>query len=115
MIILNFKSIKVIEVLKYFKESSETDKIRLAIHLLESRDLHLDIDKEKEIKLLEEKLLQLDPNYAITIFNFSKYNNPTFLSSKYMEMSEYEKSILVIEMLDNIYKSKQEQIFAKLL
>ena len=105
MKILNFKTMKTIDILKYFKKLSEVDKLRLAIHLLESKYLHLDIDKDEGIQQLEAKLIALDSSYATTITNFSKYKILTFLSAQFMELPEYDKNILVIEMLDNIHNT----------
>ena len=93
---------KTLEILRHFKRLSEIDKLRLTIHLLESKYLHLDIDKDKEIQQLEKLLIELDNTYATTITNFSKYKVLTFLSAQFMELSEYNKNILVIEMLNNL-------------
>lgn len=106
MVVLNYKSRKTIEILKYFRMLSEINKLRLAIHLLESKYLHLDIDKEQEIQKLKGELIQLDSTYITTIANFSKYKHLTLLSAQFMELSEYDKNILVIEMLDNIFESE---------
>jgi len=94
--------VKTLEILRHFKRLSEIDKLRLTIHLLESKYLHLDIDKDKEIQQLEKLLIELDNTYATTITNFSKYKVLTFLSAQFMELSEYNKNILVIEMLNNL-------------
>jgi len=102
MVILNFKSMKTLEILRCFKRLSEIDKLRLAIHLLESNYLHADINKEKEIQQLEERLIELDSNYATTITNFSKYIYLTVLFSMFMELSEYNKKIFATEMLEII-------------
>ena len=99
MILLNYKSMKTLEILRCFKKLYKTDKLRLAIHLLESKYLHLDIDKNKHIQQLEEQLIELDPSYATTITNFNDYKYLTFLSAQFMELSEYNKNILVIEIL----------------
>ncbi|MDR0978663.1 MAG: hypothetical protein LBL91_01785 [Lachnospiraceae bacterium] len=91
---------KTIEILREFKKLSEIEKLRLTIHLLESNYLHLDIDKDKAIQKLEERLIELDNSYATTITNFSKYTYLTFLSAQFMELSEYDKNTLIIEMLE---------------
>ena len=104
--ILNYKSMKTLEILKCFKRLDEIDKLRLAIHLLESKYLHLDIDKNKEIQQLEKRLIELDSSYATTITNFSKYKVLTFLSAMFMELSEYNKNILVTEILDYIKSNR---------
>ena len=101
MKILNFKSMKTIEILGYFKKLCEVDKLRLAINLLESPYLHLDIDKTKEIQALEQRLLAL--GYE-TIFNLNENKYLVYLSAKWLEISEYDKGILVIEMLEYIDK-----------
>ena len=95
---------KTLEILRNFKRLCEVDKLKLAIHLLESKYLHLDIDKEREIQKLEKRLIELEPTYATTITNFNKYKYLTFLSAQFMELSEYNKNILVIEILDNVGK-----------
>jgi len=102
MVILNYKSMKTLEISRHFKELREIDKLRFAIHLLESKYLHLDIDKGKEIQRLEKRLIELDNSYATIITNFSNYKYLTFLSAMFMELSEYNKNILVIEMLEII-------------
>ena len=107
MVILNYKSMKTLEILRCFKQLCEVDKLRLAIHLLENKYLHLEIDKVKEIQQLKEKLINLDSTYATTITNFNKYKYLTFLSALFMELSEYNKNILVTEMLEKIYKTSE--------
>jgi len=93
---------KTLEILRYFKRLSEIDKLRLAIHLLESNYLHSDIDRNYEIQKLEKRLIELDSSYATTITNFSKYKVLTFLSAQFMELSEYDRNILLTEILENI-------------
>ena len=93
---------KTIEILGYFKKLCEVDKLRLAINLLESPYLHLDIDKAKEIQALEKRLVEL--GYE-TIFNYNENKYLVYLSAKWMELPEYDKGILVIEILKNIYKN----------
>ena len=99
MIILNYKSMKTLEILRCFKQLCEVDKLRLAIHLLESKYLHLDIDKAREIQRLEERLINIDSTYATTITNFSKYKYLTFLSAMFMELSDYNRNIFIAEAL----------------
>ena len=88
--ILKFKSMKVIELLRYFKKLSDIDKLRLSIHLLESPYLHIAVDKDKLVDILEKQLTALDSSYITTIVNFSKYKHLTTLSVKFMELSEKE-------------------------
>ena len=104
MMILNYKSMKTLEILRNFKRLCEVDKLKLAIHLLESKYLHLDIDKEREIQRLEKRLIALEPSYATTITNFNNYKYLTFLSAQFMELSNYNRNILVTEILENIFK-----------
>ena len=98
---------KTLEILRCFKQLCGVDKLRLAIYLLESKYLHLDIDKARKIQKLEERLIKLDSTYATTITNFSKYKYLTFLSAMFMELSDYNKNILVTEMLEEIYKTSK--------
>ena len=102
--ILYFKSMETIKLLKYFKGLKCIDKLRLSIHLLESKYLgsDLDIDKNKEIQTLEKRLIELDSSYATTITNFSNYRTLTFLSAKFMELAERDRNTFVLEMLDNV-------------
>ena len=104
MVILNFKTMKTLEILGYFKKLSVEDKLKLAVHLLESKYLHLDIDKDKKIKQFEEKLIALDDSYNNTK-NFNEYKYLTYLSAQFIELSEYDKNILVTEMLEHIYNT----------
>ena len=90
---------KTIEILGYFKKLCEVDKLRLAINLLESPYLHLDIDKAKEIKRFEKRLSEW--GYE-TIINFNEHKYLVYLSAKWLELSEYDKNVLVIDILDNI-------------
>ena len=99
MVILNFKSMNTIEILRCFKKLCEVDKLRLAINLLDSKYLHLDINKAKEIMAIEKRLVEL--SYE-TIINFNEHKYLVFLSAKFMELSEYDKNILVVEILANI-------------
>ena len=87
---------------KYFKKLSEVDKLRLAIHLLESNYLHSDIDRNYEIQKLEKRLIELDNSYATTIMNFNKYKVLTSLSAMFIELSKYDKDVFITEMLDNL-------------
>ena len=102
--ILYFKSIETLELLKHFKKLKCIDKLRLSIYLLESKylGLDLDIDKNKEIHELEKRLIELDNSYATTITNFSNYRTLTFLSAKFMELAERDRSTFVLDMLNNI-------------
>jgi len=95
---------ETLNLLRYFKGLKCIDKLRLSIHLLESKYIgsDLDIDKNKEIQELEKRLIELDISYATTITNFSNYKTLTFLSAKFMELAERDRDIFVLEMLDNI-------------
>jgi len=104
MKILNFKTMKTIEILGCFKKLCEVDKLRLAIHLLESKYLHLDIDKDEHIRKLEVKLIALNDSYN-SVTNFNEYKYLTYLSAMFMELSEYDKNALVLDMLENIYNT----------
>ena len=66
--------------------------------------MHLDIDKDKDIRKLEAKLIILDSSYN-NAMNFNEYKYLTYISAKFMELSEYDKNILVIEMLENVHNT----------
>ena len=95
---------ETLNLLRYFKGLKCIDKLRLSIHLLESKYIgsDLDIDKNKEIQELEKRLIELDNSYATTITNFSNYRTLTFLSAKFMELAERDRNTLVLDMLNNI-------------
>ena len=103
--ILYFKSMETLELLRYFKKLKCIDKLRLSIYLLESKYIgsDLDIDKNKKIQELEKHLIELDSSYANTITNFSNYKTLTFLSAKFMELAERDRNTFVLEILDNVY------------
>ena len=100
--VIKFNTIKVVELLRYFRKLNDVDKLRLSIHLLEDKYLHIDINKDNEIKLLEERLIELDSSYRTTIVNFSKYTNLTLLSAKFIDLSKKEQEDFIMEMLENI-------------
>ena len=103
--ILENNNRKVIQLLMYFSYLNEVDKLKLGINLLESKYLHLDIDKENTIKLLQRLLNVLGGTETTTIVNFSKNGTLTFLASKFMELSDENKNEFIFEMMFNIYKN----------
>lgn len=84
---------------------SNTQKIRLAIYLLENKNFDINFNVKDMIILLKEVLNKLDPSYSKTIINFAKYKNLLFLSAKYLELTEKEKKNFSIEMLFNIFET----------
>ena len=96
---------KVIDLLDMYDNLSNTDKIRLAIYLLENKNFDINFNIKDMIILLKEVLNKLDPSYSKTIVNFAKYKNLLFLSAKYLELTEKEKKNFSIEMLFNIFET----------
>ncbi len=109
--ILKFKTIKVIELLRLFRKLRDIDKLRLSIHLLENKYLNLDIDINNDIIILKNQLTALNNSYSTTILNFNKYKNLTFLSSKFMELSEIEQSNFILDMLSILTKQFQKTFY----
>ena len=70
---------------------SNTHKIRLAIYLLENKNININFNTKDLIILLKEVLNKLDPSYSKTIINFAKYKNLLFLSAKYLELAEKKR------------------------
>lgn len=105
--ILRFKSMKVTELLKHYRNLSYIDKLRLSIHLLENKYLHIE-DKCIKIKQLQWLLNKLDNNYCTTITNFNKYKNLIFLSFRFMKLTEIEQNSFIFEMLNDVHNSKVE-------
>ena len=96
---------KVTSLLDMYDNLSNTDKIRLAIYLLENKNFDINFNIKDMIILLKEVLKKLDPSYSKTIINFAKYKNLLFLSAKYLELTEKEKKNFSIEMLFNIFET----------
>ena len=96
---------RVKQLLMYFTYLSEVDKLKLGINLLESKYLHLDIDKENAIKLLQRLLNVLGGADTTTIINFSENGTLTFLASKFMELSDENKNKFIFEIMFNVYRT----------
>ena len=92
-------------IIYILKLNGAVDKLKLGINLLESKYLHLDIDKENTIKLLKRLLSVLGGTDTTTITNFSKNGALTFLASKFMELSDENKNKFIFEMMFDIYKN----------
>ena len=90
---------RVINLINMFDNLNNIDKIRLAIHILEDLGFNTDYDIESIIKLLEEIMVMINPDYKKNITNFGKYKNLLFISAKYMELSTIEKKKYTIELL----------------
>lgn len=103
--LLDSNTKKVIDLLDMFDDLKNIDKIRLAIYLLENKNFEINFNIRDMIILLKEILNKLDPNYSKTIVNFAKYKHLSFLSTKYLELTEIEKKKFSIEMLFNIYET----------
>ncbi len=113
--LLNSNTEKVMNLALMVDDLKGTDKIRLAIHILEENYFSTEYD-ESFIKLLKEVLIILDPDSKKVITNFAKYKNLLFISAKYMELSLLEKQKFSVEMLFNIfqYDFKNEEINHKI-
>lgn len=96
---------KVIDLIHQFDNLSDTDKIRLAIYLLENKNFSVDFNVRDMIILLKQVLSVLDLNYTKVITNFSKYKHLLLFSAKYLELTEKEKKHFSIEMIFNIYEN----------
>ena len=71
--LLENNSIKVKELFTSYDKLNNTDKIILAINILEDKYFKVDYDTSEIIKLLKDVLIKLNPTYKTTIINFSKY------------------------------------------
>ena len=113
--LLENKTEKVMNLVDMIDDLNGTDKVRLAIHLLEKSNFSIEYD-EKFIELLNDVLKILDPNSKKVITNFARYKNLLFISAKYMELSLEEKKKFSVEMLFNIfqYDFKNEEINTKI-
>ena len=100
--LLDSNNEKVIKFMSYFDDLNNLEKLRLSIHLLESK--YINFSKKQIINLLKEVLNKLDDTKGI-IINFSKYKNLSLLVSKFIELSDEEKTRLIIEILFNIYET----------
>ena len=103
--ILYFKNMKALELLRSFKQLSHIDKLRLTIHLFENSNL--DVSVNNEMQMLRNQLNELDKNYTSTLVNFSKYRNLTLMCAIFMEMSEKDRKIVILDMINNIFKTSK--------
>ena len=113
--LLDSNTEKIMNLVDMIDDLNGTDKVRLAIHILEEKYFSTEFD-ESFIKLLKEVLEILDPESKKVITNFAKYKNLLFISAKYMELSLLEKQKFSVEMLFNIfqYDFKNEEINTKI-
>lgn len=95
----------VIDLIKMYDELRNTDKLKLAINILENKSFNINLEVEDIVAQLNEVLNNLDSNYMRTITNFSKYNYLLFFSARYLEMSDIEKKKFILEILFNIYET----------
>lgn len=96
---------RVMNLIDMYDNLSNSDKVRLAIYLLENKNFNINFNVENIAILLKEVLNKLDPSYSKTIVNFVKYMKLLFLSAKYLELTEKEKQNFTIEMLFNIFEN----------
>ena len=106
--LLNDNTNGVMELLDYFDNLTNIDKLRLAIHLLENKQFSINYNTDNMINILKEVLGTLDKKYAKTITNFAKYKHLLLFSAKYLELTEKDKKNLSIEMMYNIYDNDFE-------
>ena len=100
--LLDNNSEKVKKFISNFDILTNLEKIRLSIHLLESK--YINFNKEDIIKLLKKVLDKLDDTKG-KITNFSKYQKLTFIASEFIELNDEEKRKLIIEILFNVYET----------
>jgi len=100
--LLSNNSEKVMDFISDFDELTELEKLRLCIHILESK--YTTFNKPDIINLLKKELTKIDDSKGI-IINFSKYKKLTFIASKYIELNNTNKLKVIIEMLFNIYET----------
>ena len=98
-------NIKVTELLMYFSLLDKVDKLKLGVNLLESKYLHINIDKNNAITLLQRLLSIVDNTDITKIVNFSENQTLTFLASKFMELDAEDKNKFIFEMIFEIYKT----------
>ena len=106
--LLNNNTNKVIELLDYFDNLTNIDKLRLIIHLLENKQFSINYNTDNMINILKEVLGTLDKKYTKAITNFTKYKHLLLFSAKYLELTEKEKKNLSIEMMYYIYDTDYE-------
>ena len=100
--LLSNNSEKVIKFISDFDDLTNLEKLRLSIHLLESK--YINFKREDIINLLKKELNKLDNTKGI-IINFIKYKILTFLASRFIELKDTDKLKVIIEMLFNIYET----------
>jgi hypothetical protein len=105
IMLLNDNTERVINLVDMVDNLTDVDKIRLAIHILENLGFTSNYDIQSFIKLFQEILEIIDPDYNKVITNFAKYQKLLFISARYMELSTLEKQKFSVEMLFNIYES----------
>ncbi len=103
--LLNDNTNNIMELLDYFDNLTNIDKLRLAISLLENKQFSINYNADNIINILKEVLSLLDKKYINTITNFTKYKHLLFFSAKYLELTEKEKKNFSIEMLFNIFEN----------
>ena len=103
--LLDSNTKKVINLLDMFNKLSNTDKIRLAIYIMENKNFYTNFNIKDIIIILKEILKKLDSNYGRIFVNFAKYEHLLLFSAKYLELNLEEKKKFTIEMLFNIYET----------
>lgn len=89
--LLKDNSLNVLNLMKYFDDLNNVDKIRLAINILENKGFAINCNIDNIVIALKQVLAILDPNYINAIINLSKYINLVFLLAKNMELDYNDK------------------------
>ena len=101
--LLDHNSEKVKELFKHFDFLKDTDKLRLAIYLLEYPNIILDYEVDSFITLLKEVLGTIDPNYKKVLECMANRKHLVMLLADYSLFGGIDKKKFLIEMLFNIY------------
>lgn len=102
--LLDSNSKELFQLLIYFDDLSNIDKIKLAISLIEDSGFNLEIEKVI-LYYLKKVLSMLDDNYNKSLTNLTRNKILIFFLAKYMEFSKEDKKHFLIEVLFNIYST----------
>jgi len=94
---------QVIKFIENFDNLTNIEKLRLCIHILESK--YTKFDKIEIIELLKKTLSTLDVDNKGKIINFSKFEKLSLIAAKHIEMNNKNKLRVIIEMLWDISQS----------
>lgn len=103
-LLLDSNSKELFQLLIYFDDLSNIDKIKLAISLIEDSGFNLEIEKVI-LYYLKKVLSMLDDNYNKSLTNLTRNKILIFFLAKYMEFSKEDKKHFLIEVLFNIYST----------